>query len=68
MSRVVRKPAFCICENKAADQLRGNREAEQRLCFIGMLAVCDYIVGMLYEVISSRKAEVRRSQGVGIHK
>ena len=33
MSRVVRKPAFCICENKAADQLRGNREADQRLCF-----------------------------------
>ena len=33
MSRVVRKPAFCICENKDADQLRGYREADQRLCF-----------------------------------
>ena len=33
MSRVVRKPAFCICQNKDADQLRGNREADQRLCF-----------------------------------
>ena len=33
MSRVVRKKAFCICENKDADQLRGNREADQRLCF-----------------------------------
>ena len=33
MSRVMRKPAFCICENKEADQLRGNREADQRLCF-----------------------------------
>ena len=33
MSRVIRKPAFCICENKDADQLRGNREADQRLCF-----------------------------------
>ena len=33
MSRVVRKPAFCVCENKDADQLRGNREADQRLCF-----------------------------------
>ena len=30
---VMRKPAFCICENKDADQLRGNREADQRLCF-----------------------------------
>ena len=33
MSLVVRKSAFCICENKGADQLRGNREADQRLCF-----------------------------------
>ena len=24
---------FCICENKDADQLRGNREADQRFCF-----------------------------------
>ena len=38
----MRKPAFCICENKdadqlcsnrKADQLRSNREADQRLCF-----------------------------------
>ena len=28
----MRKPAFYICENKDADQLRGNREADQRLC------------------------------------
>ena len=33
MSLVIRKPAFCICENKDVDQLRGNREADQRLCF-----------------------------------
>ena len=33
VSRVMRKPTFCICENKDADQLRGNREADQRLCF-----------------------------------
>ena len=33
MSRVMRKPTFCICENKDADQLRGNREADQHLCF-----------------------------------
>ena len=29
----MRKPVFCICQNKDADQLRGNREADQRLCF-----------------------------------
>ena len=27
------KPTICMCENKGADQLRGNREADQRLCF-----------------------------------
>ena len=29
----MRKPVFGICEKKDADQLRGNREADQRLCF-----------------------------------
>ena len=33
MSRVVRKQAFCICENKDTDQLRRERESDQRLCF-----------------------------------
>ena len=33
LSRIMRKPTFCICENKDADQLRGNREADQRFCF-----------------------------------
>ena len=27
------KPTICIGENKDADQLRGDREADQRLCF-----------------------------------
>ena len=30
----MRKPTFCIGESKDADQLRGNREADQRLCFL----------------------------------
>ena len=29
----MRKPAFCICENKGADKLRCNCAADQRLCF-----------------------------------
>ena len=33
LSHAVRKPYFCICKNNVADQLRGNREADQRLCF-----------------------------------
>ena len=33
LSHRMRKPTICIGENKAADQLRSNREADQRLCF-----------------------------------
>ena len=33
MSLCMRKPTICIGENKDADQLLGNREADQRLCF-----------------------------------
>ena len=29
----MRKPTICIRENKDADPLRGNSEADQRLCF-----------------------------------
>ena len=29
----MRKPTFYICENKDADQLQGDREADQPLCF-----------------------------------
>ena len=29
----MRKPTICICENEDTDQLRSNREADQRLCF-----------------------------------
>ena len=33
ISRRMGKPTICIGENKGADQLRGNREADRRLCF-----------------------------------
>ena len=33
MCRVMRKPDFCLCENKCADQLCRNCTADQRLCF-----------------------------------
>ena len=33
MSHVMKKPAFCICENKDADQLHSKCAADQRLCF-----------------------------------
>ena len=33
LSRIMRKSASCICENKGADQLRCNCGADQCLCF-----------------------------------
>ena len=33
LSRAVRKPDFCLCENKGADQLCRNCTADQGLCF-----------------------------------
>ena len=33
MSHRMRKPTKCLGENIGADQLRSNREADQRLCF-----------------------------------
>ena len=33
MSRIVRKLEFCLSENKGADQLCSNCEADQHLCF-----------------------------------
>ena len=33
MSHEARKPDFCLCENKDADELRSNCEADQHLCF-----------------------------------
>ena len=45
MSLVVKKTAFCICENKDADQLCGNREADQRLGFRYM----DSTIPLLYK-------------------
>ena len=48
MSRIMRKPAFCICENKDTDQLRSNREADQRLCFRYM----DSTIPLLFEPLA----------------
>ena len=33
MSHIMRKPDFCICKNKGADQLCSNCTADQPLCF-----------------------------------
>ena len=53
MSRHIGKPAICIGENKGADQLRSNCEADQRVCF----RYTDSAIPLLYKFkISSRLA------------
>ena len=44
MSRLVGKPTMCIGENKDADQLRGNREADQHLCFRHMDSTIPFLL------------------------
>ena len=58
----MRKPDFCICENKDADQLRGNREADQRLCF----RYTDSIISLLptYEISSLQPSSVAVQPGL----
>ena len=61
-SCVVRKPACCICENKDADQLRGNRQADQRLCF----RYADSTISLLrkYEISSLQPSTVAVQPGL----
>ena len=53
----MRKPDFCICENKDADQLRGNHEADQRLCF-------RYSDSMILLLSKSKISRLEPSSGV----
>ena len=58
----MRKSTFCICENKDADQLRGNREADQRLCF----CYIDSKIPLLskYEISSLKPSSVAVQPGL----
>ena len=58
----MRKPDFCICENKGADQLRGNREADQRLCFRYSDSVIPLLQNPKFQVCSHSPVCVRPSQ------
>ena len=55
MSRLMGKPTICIGENKDADQLRGNREADQRLCFrysdSTIPLLCKFEISSLYRPV-----------------
>ena len=48
----MRKPAFCICENKDADQLCGNHEADQRLCFVTGIVQSLYFLNPKFQASS----------------
>ena len=56
LSRLMGKPTIRICENKDADQLRGNRKADHRLCF----SYTDSILPLLFksEISSFQSASV----------
>ena len=48
----MRNPASCICENKDADQLCGNREADQRLCFAIRIVQSRYLLNPKFQASS----------------
>ena len=48
----MRKPAFCICENKGADQLHSNCAADQRLCFRYIASTITLLPDLLSSVVA----------------
>ena len=58
----MRKPTICIGENKDADQLRGNREADQRLCFLYTDSTLPLL--LKYEISSFKPASVTAQTGL----
>ena len=48
----MRKQAICICENKDPDQLRGNREADQRLVFATRIVQSLYFLNPKFQTSS----------------
>ena len=58
ISNILRKPAFCIGENKDTDQLRGNHIADQCLCFCYIDSTCPILVLPKYEISSLKASSV----------
>ena len=54
MSLVMRKLAFCICENKDADQLCDNHEADQRFVFATRIVQSLYFIYPKFQSSSRR--------------
>ena len=51
-SCVMRKPEFCLCENKGADQLCSNCTADQHLCFGYTDSISLFLLNPKYQVFS----------------
>ena len=51
LSLIMRKPAYCICENKDADQLCGNRTTDQRLCFRYTIVQFLYYLNLKFQAL-----------------
>ena len=60
LSCIMRKPDFCLCENKGTDHLRSNCEADQRLCF----RYTDSTISLLFMPPTSKK--LRGHIGLGL--
>ena len=50
----MRKIKFCICDDKDADQLHGNREADQCLCF----RYTDSAIPLFFEIRSFKSLAI----------
>ena len=57
MSRVIRKPYFCICGNKGAEKLQCNREADQRL---NPLSICGYTARFVFGLVGDPEDRISR--------
>ena len=59
----MRKPAFCICENKGGDQLHGKRAPNQHLCFRYILDSTIPLVPK-FEILSLQPSSVTVQPGL----
>ena len=65
MSLIMRKPAFCLCENKDADQLCSNCTADQCLCFCSRASTISLL--SKYEISSFRLFMAVQADLIGNH-
>ena len=50
LSRILRKPDFCLCENKGADQLRSNCEADHAFVFAIRIVLFIFFLNPKFQV------------------